>query len=491
MGFLAVAVGLLLLFPAISSLILGENPFIFLIPMAVAVPAGLLVIILFGEDEEGIKTTSGVLMIGGTFLMLFLIGSAPYAVFGMTLLDSLFESVSGFTTTGFTMVSDFETFPDSLFLWRSLTQWAGGISVLLIFLYMLPVMGLGGKGFFINEISGAGTGNLSVRLRDSVKSFLKIYGLLTLIQAVLLIVLGVGFVDSACITLSTVSTGGFSNGPDGLMSYGWYIKGVVLAFMFLGGTNFYLHYKGLYKRAGKSYLGNTEFRWTVGWYLSVAVLIAFLLTAAGKTGILNTFGESLFTVISMGTTTGFTVVDYTDSGVWSVSLCIMLLLIIAFVGGMSGSTAGGIKMYRLAIIVRHIRNSIYKILHPMAVYDIKMDGHSVEDSAVSGAFVTVILFVFTAVIASVGLMMTGLVPTDSVSLAVSSVSNTGAALGSYGSIADLSSLGSPAKIIMMFSMFLGRLEIATALLLFMPGFWKEVQRNRKSGKMRERSDFED
>ncbi len=491
MGFLIVFIGLLLAFPAALSLFLKEDSLIFLIPMAISVPIGLAIIMLFREDREGIQITSGVLMIGGAFLIMLVLGSVPYAIFGMSVIDSLFESLSGFTTTGFTMVYDFDAFPDSLFIWRSLTQWIGGISILLIFLYMLPVMGFGGKGFYINEISGASTGNLSVRLKDSVGSFLKIYGLLTLVQIISLILMGVNFIDSACITFSTVSTGGFSTSPNSLMEYGWGIKGVVMIFMFLGGTNFYLHFKGLYKVTGKAYTGNTEFRWTVGWYISVAVLITFLLTFAGKTGILNSFGESLFTVVSMGTSTGFAVVDYTDSSVWSVQLCMVLLLFVAFIGGMSGSTAGGVKMYRITIIVRHIRNSIYKILHPMAVYDIKMDGHSVEDSAISKTFVTVALFAITIVVTSVGLMMTGLLPGDSIGLAITSVSNTGSSIGGYGPLTELYTLSSPVKIIMMSAMFLGRLEIATILLLFMPGFWKEVNRNRKSAKSKVQTDWED
>ncbi len=489
-GFLIVSIGLLLIFPAILAMFLNENYWMFLIPSAIAIPIGLTILVLFRENKEGIRITSGVLMIGGTFLIMLLMGSAPYVVFGMSVIDSMFESLSGFTTTGFTMVNDFERFPDSLFVWRSLTQWAGGISVLLIFMYMLPVMGLGSRGFFINEMSGSGTGNLSVRLKDSVGSFLKIYMALTLIQAILLILLGMNFIDSLCITFSTVSTGGFATNPNSLTEYGWGIKVPVMIFMFLGGTNFYLHYKGLHKRMYKSYVGNTEFRWTASWYLVIAVLIGILLTFAGKVGVLNNFGESLFSVISAGTSTGFAVTDYADSGVWPAQLCMMLLLLVAFIGGMSGSTAGGVKMYRIVIIVKHVKNSIYKILHPMAVYDIKMDEHSVEESSVSGAFVTVALFAMTVTITFIGLMMTGILPADSIGLAVSSVSNTGVVIGGHGSFSDLYMLSASAKIIMMSAMFLGRLEIATALLLFMPGFWKEVRRNMKSDKSRGHADSE-
>ncbi len=489
-GFLIVFIGLLLIFPAALALFLDENCLIFLIPSAVVIPIGLIVLFLFREDKEGIRITSGVLMIGGTFLIVLLIGSAPYAVFGMSPIDSMFESLSGFTTTGFTVVSDFEAFPDSLFVWRSMTQWVGGISVLLIFMYMLPVMGLGSRGFFINEMSGSGTGNLSVRLKDSVGSFLKIYMALTLAQIILLVLLGMNLIDSLCITFSTVSTGGFATDPNSLTDYGWGIKASVMFFMFLGGTNFYLHYKGLYKKMYNAYVKNTEFRWTVGWYLFIAVLIGILMTFAGKAGVLNNFGESLFSVISAGTSTGFAVTDYADSGVWSAQLCMMLLLLVAFIGGMSGSTAGGVKMYRIVIIIKHVKNSIYKILHPMAVYDIKMDEHSVEESSVSGAFVTVILFALTVTITFICLMMTGILPSDSIGLAVSSVSNTGVVIGGHGSFYDLYMLNSSAKIIMMSAMFLGRLEIATALLLFMPGFWKEVRRNMKSDKSRGHSDSE-
>ncbi len=481
LGLIMVFMGSALLIPLAASFYYEENYLMFLIPMAFVIPVGLLISLAFKEDKEGMQATSGILMIGGAFLIMLMVGSTPYMIYGMDILDTLFESMSGITTTGYTMVRDFDTFPQSLFLWRSLTQWIGGVSVILIFLYMLPIMGLGGKGFFINEMSGSGTKNFSVRLKDSAKSFLLIYVLITIVQFILLMIFGVNGIDSACMTLSTVSTGGFMNNADSLADYSALIKSIVVVFMFIGGTNFYLHFKGFYKGQIKPYVNNTEFRWTIYWYTGIAVLISVLLInfnhIVSSGDIMKTFGDVIFTVISMGTTTGFSVIDITDPAVWPMPLCTMLLLIVAFIGGMSGSTAGGVKMYRFVIIGKYIKNSIYKTLHPMAVYDVKMDGGSVEETSVINAFVAIALFALTLVIASVIFMINGMLPEDSVGLAITSVCNTGAAVSNYGPIDGMYMLNPIVKIVMIIVMFLGRLEIALALLFFMPGFWKEVFRS--------------
>jgi trk system potassium uptake protein TrkH len=492
LGMIMLMLGISMVAPFATAVYYGENYEIFLTPLFFLVLVGLVVLIMFREGDEGLQATSGILMIGGAFLIMILVGAIPYIMYGMPLIDSLFESVSGVTTTGYTMVRDFDSFPQSLFLWRSMTQWIGGVSVILIFLYMLPIMGIGGKGFSINEMSGSGTKNFSVRLKDSAKSFLLIYVLLTAVQAILLMVFGVGAIDSACMTLSTVSTGGFLNKANSMSDYDHIVKIIVMAFMLLGGTNFYIHFKGLYRGQLKPYAKNTEFRWTIYWYVGISLLISALLVNASRNlefdYLAETVADSLFTVVSMGTSTGFAVVNFTDTAIWPVPLCSILLLIIAFVGGMSGSTAGGVKMYRFVIIGKYIKNSIYKTLHPMAVYDVKMDGDSVEEPAVMNSFVTLALFTITIVIAAVIFMMAGILPIDSIGLAVTSTCNTGASIGEYGPYDTLYTLDPIVKAVMMLIMFLGRLEIATALLFFMPGFWKEVARNR--GKRTRRvSDF--
>lgn len=495
LGYILLLMGVALIVPLVLSIYYGDDPLMFIIPVVVTFSLGSFLTFMFREGDDVLQVTSGILLIGGFFLVMLLVGSLPYVIFGMPVMDSLFESMSGITTTGFTMVSDFDSFPRSLFLWRSMTQWIGGVSVLLIFLYMLPIMGLGGKGFFINEISGSGSRNFSSRLKDSVKSFLLIYVLLTIIQFILLVFLDAAVLDSACMTLSTVSTGGFMNNAGSLSDYNGAIRAVVVVFMFLGGTNFYLHFKGIYRGEFKSYIKNTEFRWNLYWLLGISLLITGLLVNASRImeadAILEVFSDSLFTVISIGTSTGFAVVDYSDTAVWSVPLCATLLMIVAFIGGMGGSTAGGVKMYRLVIIGKYIKNTIYKTLHPMAVYDVKVDGSSVEESSVINAFVTLALFLLTIGIASVIFMVTGISPENSLGLAISSASNMGAALGSMGPYAALYTLDPLVKVVVIVVMFLGRLEIATALLFFMPGFWREVgrNRNRRSRRLRRKRNF--
>jgi len=477
LGVIEIILGVALLTPAVIALFYHEDPMVFLYPVPILLILGIFQYIFF-KSRETIKPAGGLLIIFVAWWLTFLVSAMPFYLSGFSFVNSLFESVSGFTTTGISIITD-STTPHSILFWGAITQWAGGIAIVVIFLFLIPMMGIGGKAFVNNELTGSDTYNFSMRIRSSVRNFISIYVLLSVVEAVLLIVSGVGVFESVTMMFSTISTGGFMALGSSMADYPFAAQVIVLAFMFLGGTNFYLHYRALNKRDFSAYRTSQEFVWTVIWFLLATVILAvILLTNANiPTGdIGSTIWDTLFTVVSMGTTTGYLIVD---QPVWPFAAYVMLWIVMLF-GSMSGSTSGGIKIYRLLIIKSYISNGIYKMFHPRSVRDVKMDGHSVGEDAVVSAIVVVMMFVATLVVSIVFLLISepGIGISESTGLSISVISNSGVNTGSV----TFQELNDITKIFLTFMMWVGRLEVVIALLLFTRTFWSDLIMDVKSAR---------
>lgn len=484
LGMIEFVFAMLLVVPTIIALCMGEDYTLFVYPIIPLALLGMFQYFFFYESKN-FTSVNGLLLVGLVWLSMFLMSCIPYLISGMTLVDSLFEGISGITTTGLSVMVDVESQPMSLLIWRSMTMWVGGIMVVIAFMYMLPMFGIG-RSVFYNELSGSGSSNYSVRMKNAAKSFIFSYGVLSLINIVLLIVLGMDVLEAFCLMCTTISTGGLMFTNDGMASYSDAIQMVTILFMFLGGTNFYLHYRALYKREKKVYRSNSEFRTIVGWFLAISVIIYLLVvfdsTTAHAMSIeehLETFKNALFTTVSLGTSTGLYVEDFT----LYPSQCTALLMMVAIIGASSGSTSGGIKFGRIRIIYEFIKNGFGKILHPNAVYEVKVDGTSVDDDTVFSSLTVFLLFVITMMVGSLIFMIAGMDMVDSFGLAISSVANGGMGFGNFGPTGNFASLEDPLKIVLIILMWLGRLEIVTALVLFTPGFWKELYNERRSKKV--------
>ncbi|MCK9322622.1 MAG: potassium transporter TrkG [Candidatus Methanomethylophilaceae archaeon] len=483
LGMVEVGLGIMLLVPCIVAILYGESflHFICLAPLLIVM--GLFQFLCF-KSNHTLQPVLGILMMSFAWLMAFIVSAVPFYLYGFSFADSVFEGVSGFTTTGASIVTDFNL-PYSLLFWRSFIQWVGGISVVLIFMFLLPMMGIGGRAFLNNELAGSGNANFSMKMKSAALSYIYIYIMLTFAEMILLYISDVNVFESVCMTMSTISTGGMMVSSTSIMNYSMLVQGIVLVFMFLGGTNFYLHYRAIYKRDFKAYVRSQEFVWTFIWFaVTTAIISAIVIIGASSsisdftpdsTG--NTVWEVLFTVVSLGTTTGFAITDYT---VWPVAVFGILAMVGIF-GSMSGTPAGGIKIYRILLVKSYVMNGLYKMLHPNAVKDVKLDGVSIDNSSVTSAIVIVLLFLVTGFITVVFLLFSepNMNFLNAIGLTVCTLGNAGMGFGDFGPFGNYAVLTDVTKLFLSFVMWLGRLEVFMAIMIFTRSFWKDVRLNMR------------
>lgn len=477
LGLVLLGISIFLIPSTIIASVYGEDISVYLWPMAIGTIFSLFLILLF-KMPAMIKPIDGISMLGLAWLSAIVFGATPFIFSGMAPIDAIFESCSGFTTTGATIMSNIESWPKGILFWRSMSQWIGGIAIIMIFLFLMPIIGFGGRAIFGNEMSGSGSKNFSARMKDAAIQFTSIYFILSAIMVVILIALGTPVYESFCITCSTISCGGFMCKNTSLTDYSLLIKFVVMVFMFMGGTNFYLHFKALYQRKPSAYRKNEEFTFMLIWF-TIMSFVMYLLIYGGNmilgADMINDFGDVAFTVVSAATSTGFASCDFS---LWPYA-AVALLMFLAFIGASSGSTAGGIKVSRLIIMYRYIRNGLDTLIHPHSVYDIKFNGGSLEESAVKMAMVVILLFVLQIVIGSFILMISGIPFDESLTAVVACITTYGPGIGVYGPYGSYESVSPLIKIVLSFLMWFGRLEVITALLFFTPGFWKELVMARK------------
>lgn len=448
----------------------------FLIPVIVCLVMWGAIMLTF-QLPDIVRPVDGLVMIGVMWIVAIAVGSVPFIMSGMEIVDSIFESTSGITTTGSTILVEFEDWSSGILLWRSMMQWIGGIAIIIIFMLIMPMIGFGGRELFGNETSGSGTVNLSIKLRDAAKQFIFIYLMLTAILIMILLLLGMNFYEGFCLALSTVSTGGFMCKGDSVISYNMFIKIVVMLFMFLGGTNFYLHFKAVYRRHS-GYSRNEEFRYMV-MIIVIAVIavfwIAFSESEMFSHEALDNFVDVAFNVVSASTTTGFVASNYDE---W-VPAAVMILFVIMIIGGSTGSTSGGLKVGRLLITLKYAFNGLKELLHPRAIYDVRLNKSSVETSTISASITITLLFFFTIIVGGAILMICGLDFQSAMTTIVANLTTFGPGAGEFGAIGNYASLDWYLKLFLCVIMWLGRLEILTGLILLTPGFWKEYMMSRR------------
>ncbi|MCL2786177.1 MAG: hypothetical protein FWD81_03015 [Methanomassiliicoccaceae archaeon] len=476
-GITIMVAGIIMLIPLITALIYGDDLLPFLIPMTLCICVSAPMLLLFGFSRD-LRPVDGFLLIVAVWGVVTAIAAVPFFLSGWSIIDGFFESVSGFTTTGATLISpeDFESCPNSLLLWRSLTQWIGGIAIILIFIALLPMLGFGGRSMFKNEVSGSGGKNLTTRMTDAALQFIIVYAVLSAVFLVAVLLMGVDPFDSVCLMFSTISTGGFMTHDNGTGVYPSYVQMVILAFMFLGATNFYLHYQRIYRKKGAGYLKNSEFKWMVLIFAIASVAIFVLTFTSTGTNALTHAKDVVFTVVSIGSSTGYMV---TDIGPWALGAA-GILLILVVIGGSSGSTAGGLKVGRASAIVTYLMVDVRRRLHPRGVFETKVGGETLEEGTIQAAYLLFVLFVITMVGGGVVLMVLepGMNLEQSMILSVTSVTNCGF-VGPFGHGEGFTSMSDASKLFTTMLMWIGRLEIGTALMLLTPFFWKEVMRGRR------------
>ncbi|WFB35420.1 potassium transporter TrkG [Kiritimatiellota bacterium B12222] len=425
----------------------------------------------FTKGDVNLSRKDGFAIVTFGWLCVGAVGALPYLFTGAipSVADALFETMSGFTTTGSTILSDIELLPRGIIFWRSFTQWLGGMGVLLLCVAILPFLGVGGMQIYRAEMPGPSKDRLTPRIGNTAKLLYGVYLLLTVVQTGLLMCAGMTFFDAINHTFCTVSTGGFSpyNRSLGEFDSTW-IHSIVIVFMVLAGINFSLHFQFLRGRRDV-YWRSAETKT----YLIVMLVVATLITwnlvshqADGDAGI--QFRDALFQVVSITTTTGFATADY---DIWPL-LSKALIFILLFSGGCAGSTAGGLKIMRSLVVCKEVFRQIKLYMQPQAVLKVRMDRQSVAPNIVSGITAFSLCFILLVVVFS--LIMTFYLGDFAAasSAAVSCLGNVGPGFSELGPTMNYAGIADSGKLILAFCMLLGRLELFTVLVMLSPNFWK-------------------
>jgi len=412
------------------------------------------------------RKKEGYIVVVSGWLILFLLGILPY-LFSRGIphfVDALFESVSGFTTTGSSILSDIEALPKSILFWRSLTHWIGGIGIICLVIIILPSINGGYKMF---SLESSLQEKMHPRIRTVGLTLLYIYLTLTFFQTLLMMLGGMNWYEALCHSFGTVATGGFSPKNDSLASYSPYIQYVATIFMFLAGVNFMVHYF-IFKRNFKISLYNEEFLFYAKVVSFFVLLVTLILFFQNNMTLEVAFRNSAFNVISIISCTGFCNTDYM---LWP-TLGWLFMFLLLFAGGSVGSTSGGIKMARHLIVLKNINAIFFKAVHRNSVYPIKLNGHTVSDENNRGTLAFVALYLMTFLILTFLLIADGIEIPDAASAIATGMAGVGPGLFKVGPVGNFAHFSDFSKIIMSFAMFTGRLEMLTLFAIFTKAFWR-------------------
>jgi len=436
----------------------------------ITISTGVFVYTPVKDEEQIYSNREGFLIITGTFVLYSLTGMLPFLLSGTinNVTDAFFESASGFTTTGATILNNIDSLPRGIILWRSFTQWIGGLGIIFLSLYVLPVFRDNIIQLSTTEFSGQSQDKIYPRWIDAVKRLISLYIFLTVVEIVFLAAGGMNLFDAACISLSTLSTGGFSPHDYSLTTLtSSYAKIIITLFMFLGGTNMVIVYY-LYKRNIQKIKENSEFIF----YFVLCLVSCFLVSGillAQKHSCPESFINGSFHVISIITTTGFYTNDYT---LWG-NLVVLLFFILMFTGGTVGSASGGVKIARLMILSVNTRMEIRRLVHPDAYLPVRINHKIIPQEIVYNILVFVLIYLITISCSAFIISLMNYDIITSFSTAVSILGNIGPAIGSFGPMATYSSLPVAGKWFISLLMILGRLELLAVIVLFARSFFRK------------------
>lgn len=444
----------------------------FLISATITIGAGL-VVYLFGRNAEPkINRRDGYVVVTFAWVFFSLFGMLPFYLSGYipSITDAFFETMSGFTTTGASILDNIESLPHGLLFWRSMTQWIGGLGIVFFTIAVLPIFGVGSVQLFAAEATGPTHDKVHPRIGVTAKWIWSIYLGLTLTEVILLFAGGMSLFDSVCHSLTTTATGGYSTKQDSIAAFNSpYIEYVITLFMFLAGINFTLLFLFFLKGNFKRLLHDTEFHWYAGTVTFFTVFTTLTLIATSSMGLEESFRKAIFQVVSLQTTTGYISADYMT---WAPVLWALVCIIMLF-GACAGSTTGGMKCIRIAIMSRVAKNEFKHIIHPNAVLPVRVNRQVISSTTRSAILAFTFLY-FTIIFGGwIVLMAFGVGFEEAFSVVISSLGNVGPGIGKCGPAYSWSGLPDAAKWISALLMLIGRLELFTVLLLFTPSFWKK------------------
>jgi trk system potassium uptake protein TrkH len=474
LGVLLMIFSLTMLPPLLISFFVDDGAIIgFLDAFILTFGLGLLIWGPVRRHRQELRVRDGFLVVVLFWSVLGLTGSLPFLLaesFHMSLTDSVFESVSGLTTTGATVIVGIDNLPTSILYYRQQLQWLGGMGIIVLAVAVLPMLGIGGMQLYRAETPGPVKDNkLTPRITETAKALWFIYLTLTISCILAYWLAGMEFFDALGHGFSTVAIGGFSTHDE---SIGFYdsraIEMIAVVFMLLSGANFALHFLAVRRRSLRAYFEDSEFRMYIVTLGMVFLMVSLALYLMGVYGTLDeSFTRGLFQAVSIGTTTGFTTADYS---LWPGFISI-LLLFSSFIGGCAGSTGGGIKVIRFLLLIRQGFREINRLIHPNAEIPIRIGGKSIPWRVVEAVWGFFALYVASFGVMYLALASTGLDLMTSFSAVAACMNNLGPGLADVG--AHYADINSTAKWILCFAMLLGRLEIFTLLVLLTPAFWRK------------------
>lgn len=438
---------------------------------------------------EELTRVEGLAVVALSWLVVAIFGAIPYIWAGLGMMDALFESMSGFTTTGATVLQHFDAYSRGLFFWRGLTQWLGGMGVIALFIAILPKLAIAGRQLFFAEAPGPDEERLTPRIRHTAIALWTLYAGLTGAEVLLLVLAGLPLYDAICNSFTTLAAGGFSPHPESIGGYGnpaaeW----IVIVFMFLAGSNFSLHYRAL-RGEPQRLLRDEEFRLYSLFVLGGAVILGMALyrfshhlppsylsaeTNAPLDGAspFTLVRLALFQVLTILTTTGFATDDF---NLWSDQAKIVLLMLM-FIGGCAGSAAGGPKVVRLLLIAKYAYRELFKAIHPHAVKPIRLGTRLVAPEIMRSIIAFLLLYLLAFIFSTTVVISLGTDLLTGITASIATLGNIGPGFNAVGPMVNYAHLHPISKFILFINMWIGRLEVMTVLVLFHPQVWRSVRR---------------
>ncbi len=471
-GFLLVLEGLFMLLGVPFSIYYQSDDIFVLLFSAISVSAiGLMLFLIAKGDDRELRKKEGYIVVGMGWIVLSLFGAVPFVIHGCipSYTDAFFETMSGFTTTGASILNNIEEMPKGLLFWRSATQWMGGMGMIVLSLAILPILGIGGMQLFVAEVPGVTKDKIHPRVRETAKRLWGIYLLFTLAETLLLIIGGMSFYDAINHSFTTMATGGYSTKQASIAYYtSPFIQYVIVVFMIFAGMNFSLHYhilKGNFNAAKK----DEEFKAYTGFIIITTIILAVSIGITGAFGIERSFRDALFQIVSIVTTTGYVTADYEAWGL----VAKVFFFILLFVGGSAGSTGGGIKFVRHTLLLKNSWVELKRLIHPRAVIPLRYNGHAVTPNIIANIMAFFLFYIGIAGVGTLVMSVTGLELESALGAVATSLGNVGPAIASVGPTSNFAHVSDFGKWFLSFLMLLGRLELFTILILLSPSFWKK------------------
>lgn len=473
LGFILILNGIFMLLGIPFSFYYGDNDIYVLLGCGVGTSliGALVAFLTKNHNKDDIRKREGYIVVSTGWIIMSLFGALPFIIHGSipSYTDAFFETMSGFTTTGASILNDIESMPHGLLFWRSMTQWIGGMGMIVLSIAILPILGIGGMQLFVAEVPGPTKDKIHPRIRETAKRLWGIYVIFTGVETLLLLLGGMTFFEAINHAFTTMATGGFSTKQASIAAYDSpFIHYVMIIFMFIAGTNFTLHYHMLHKNFRTVYQ-NDEFKFYVKVILSVVVIILIGLFITGYAGFEKTVRDTLFQVVSIVTTTGYVTADYE---LWGPFFQVLFFLLL-FTGGCAGSTGGGIKMVRHFVLIKNSLIELKRLIHPRAVIPVRFNKTTVANDIISNVLAFFLFYIFIFVVGTLIMSIIGMDFLSAMGATATSLGNVGPGISTVGPTMNFANVPDIGKWVLSFLMLMGRLELFTILIIFSPAFWQK------------------